>query len=64
MKKKVFVIALCLLSGGMLFGQSGYKGSVLAEVMTEDGSPLPGAVAGQARKTPGRGAEGAPTGGP
>ena len=45
MKAKLFVLAAILLSGCLVFGQGSYKGSVTAEVTTEDGSPLPGAVA-------------------
>ena len=45
MKARLLVIAAILLSGSLLFGQGGYKGSVSAEITTEDGSPLPGAVA-------------------
>jgi hypothetical protein len=45
MKAKLLMIAAILLSSVALFGQGGYKGSINAEVTTEDGSPLPGAVA-------------------
>ncbi len=45
MKAKLLMIAAILLSSAALFGQGGYKGSIHAEVTTEDGSPLPGAVA-------------------
>lgn len=45
MKAKVLLIAAVLFSGALVFGQGGYKGSIAAEITTEDGSALPGAVA-------------------
>ena len=45
MKAKLLLVAALLLSGSMLLAQGGYKGSITAEITTEDGSPLPGAVA-------------------
>jgi hypothetical protein len=45
MKAKLLVLSAILLSGALLFGQGGYKGSISADITTEDGSPLPGAVA-------------------
>lgn len=44
MKAKLLMITALLLTGALVFGQ-GYKGSVTAEITTEDGSPLPGSVA-------------------
>ena len=43
--KKFLITAALLLTGIAVFAQGGYKGSISVEVVTEDGSPLPGAVA-------------------
>ncbi len=45
MKAKLLIAVAILLSGALVFGQGGYKGSITAQITTEDGSPLPGAVA-------------------
>jgi len=45
MKAKLLLLTAILASGALAFGQGGYKGSITADITTEDGSPLPGAVA-------------------